>query len=601
MEYPAFKINQLQTYGGNNPFILNLENKYRRGLLKELTPFENEYLLKNLKFSPYDVETLVVKVGEKTAKKLKSDFSLDREVSEVKINQILGETDEFYHVSYYTGSRNMDFWLYKDEVGDLYEQNYIRLEINFEELNSKFTTSNLLKHQESAVQFLLFHQRCYLMDTVGAGKTHTSIAATIAGECKKVLIICIAGKQLDWKKELKLWGEDSKIIWGEKGWIEDSHKYTIIGCDVLHAYHEEGKKGKDKSTLFRPLIAENYDCVIIDEAQKFRKRDAKKSKILKDLTSHISVKYVWAMTATAIEKNEDMYNLCFNLNINVSDIIFTAYGYHYNEWYSKYDDYMRRYCGAVRRTLKTGKSILMTTGNTNSYELAQRLKHIQRRRRTETTTSNFPQKIVNQLFFELTLAQKKKASVLFDDYVAKKGNKKLEEVKDLTETILLRQFYAIQKAEHTVRSVMSNVEDGYNCLVFTNFVEEYEIFKKKFGKHAVCVDSGMDGTRRQKCIDDFMTDPKKKILVGNIKSIGTGLNITKADCVYFNSPSWSSDEHEQAEGRTWRLGRVGDVEVFYVMFDDSIEIDVYQCAWEKQKNRNIFYGEQIYNHEENNQ
>lgn len=593
MEYPNFQLKELLQYSGNNPFIIQLEKKYRIDFNYELSEFENEYLLKNFKFSPFGFKDITLEVGSKTEEKIKKDFNLDRPVKNVTINAIVGETDEWYHVLFKKiGSSPVYFWLYKEEVGDLYEKNYSRYPVNFEELNSNFSKGNLYEHQENAVKFLLHNEKCFLMDTVGAGKTYSSIAATIQGKCNKILIVCIAGKQLDWKKELKHWGQDCKIIWGENNWIDDDTKYTIIGCDVLTAYHQESKKGVKKETLYRPLYAEGYDCIIVDEVQKFRNPKAKKSIVLQDLTLHPNVKYVWAMSATAIEKNEEFYDICRNLNISISDIIYCKKDYHFSMVSAKFEEYVKRYCGAFLQNGKTGtKPFLRRTGNTNTYELSQRIRYIQRRRRTEKMVEGFPEKFINELYFELTPGQKKEASELYDKYLAKKGNRSTMEVKDLTETILLRQFYAIQKVEHTVKSVLSSIEDGKTCIIFTNFVEEYERLKKKLSKYAVCVDSGMDGKRRQAAIDEFMNNPNKFALIGNIKSIGTGLNITKADIIYFNSPSWSSDEHEQAEGRTWRIGRTGDVEVFYCLFDSTLEEDVYAVSNTKQLNRNIFYGE----------
>lgn len=591
MQYPEFNTKELYQYIENNPFILEVEKKYRESGDYTLTEFENEYLLKNFKFKPYEFKNLTLEVGKITEKRIQTDFNLERPIKEVTINTIVGETDEWYHVSFRNNDKQTYFWLSKEEVGDLYEKNYSRFPVDFEKLELNFANKSLYDHQKLAVQFLLHNQQCFLMDTVGAGKTYSSIAATIAAECKKVLIICIAGKQIDWRKELKHWNQDSKIIWGESGWIKDKVTYTIIGCDVLQAYHEPAK-GKKKGKT--PLYDEGYDCVIIDEIQKFRNPKAKKSVVLRALTEHPNVKYVWGMSATAIEKNENFFDICRNINLNVSDLIYTPKDYHFVEWYPKYEEFAKRYCGAFLQNGKAGaKKFLRKLGNTNTYELAQRIRFIQRRRRTEKMIEGFPEKIISELYFELTSTQTINASEIYDNYMKKKGDRSAAEVRDLVESILLRQYYAIQKAEHTAKSILSSIEDEKNCLVFTNFKEEYQILKKALGKHAVCVDSGQDGIKRQAAIDEYMNNPEKKVLLGNLDSIGTGLNITKADIVYFNSPSWSSDKHEQAEGRTWRIGRKNDVEIYYCLFDGTIEEDVYAVANSKQLNRNIFYGEPL--------
>ena len=382
MQYPEFNTKELYQYIENNPFILEVEKKYRESGDYTLTEFENEYLLKNFKFKPYEFKNLTLEVGKITEKRIQTDFNLERPIKEVTINTIVGETDEWYHVSFRNNDKQTYFWLSKEEVGDLYEKNYSRFPVDFEKLELNFANKSLYDHQKLAVQFLLHNQQCFLMDTVGAGKTYSSIAATIAAECKKVLIICIAGKQIDWRKELKHWNQDSKIIWGESGWIKEKVTYTIIGCDVLQAYHEPAK-GKKKGKT--PLYDEGYDCVIIDEIQKFRNPKAKKSVVLRALTEHPNVKYVWGMSATAIEKNENFFDICRNINLSVSDLIYTPKDYHFVEWYPKYEEFAKRYCGAFLQNGKAGaKKFLRKLGNTNTYELAQRIRFIQRRRRTES-------------------------------------------------------------------------------------------------------------------------------------------------------------------------------------------------------------------------
>jgi hypothetical protein len=69
----------------------------------------------------------------------------------------------------------------------------------------------------------------------------------------------------------------------------------------------------------------------------------------------------------------------------------------------------------------------------------------------------FPEKIISDLYFELSKKQQQEASELFEKYMLKKGNRSVEDTKDLVESILLRQFYAIQKVEHTVLSVLSTI------------------------------------------------------------------------------------------------------------------------------------------------
>jgi hypothetical protein len=155
MKYPDFNIKELLSYIGDNPFILEIEQRFRTEKGFELSEFENEYLIKNYKFKPYEFSPLTIDIGNISEERLKRDFNLNRPVPKATINAIIGETDEWYHVRYKKSSDSYTyFWLFKEEVGDLYEKIYIKYPVDFEELNKNFSKGKLFDHQESAVQFL---------------------------------------------------------------------------------------------------------------------------------------------------------------------------------------------------------------------------------------------------------------------------------------------------------------------------------------------------------------------------------------------------------------------------------------------------------------
>ena len=602
----SFNTLQLDTYAGSNPYILNIEKKYRSSPNYTLTPFENEYLLRNFMVMPYKFNKLTVEVGEVSRKYIYSTFDeyiadgtfpsdkKPKQIDSISFDSIIGETDEWYHVKYGI----YYFWLFKSEVGDLYEKVCNSFSVDFNILEKDFTYS-LHPHQRTGVQFLLYHKKAFLLDTVGAGKTHTAIGASLY-DAKKVLIICIAGKQIDWSRELLKWGQESKIIYGKKntGWLDDDVKYTIIGCDVLKDYLEIPPKNKKNVNPYTPILDESYDCIIIDEVQKFKKTTAKKSKVLTKICMQPQVKYVWSMSGTMVEKNEEFYNICRNVNISITDIVYSSSDYPYFKWNAKFEDFIKRYCGAFKIKLKTGKSIFIRKENTNTIELHQRIKHLQRRRRTEKVIEGFPDKIETPLYFELSPKQWKKYSVLYDNYMAKKGELdeeetvKFETLKNMIETQLLRQFLAVEKVKQTVLFAKSEAEDGKCSIIFTNFKEEYLLLKKLLGNIAVCIDSGSTAIKKQAKIDEFLNDSKKSILLGNIESIGTGFNIIKADNVIHNSLSWRSDLIEQGNGRTWRTGRLLQVNVYYPIFAETVEETIiYPTVIGKSNNRSTLHGE----------
>lgn len=697
-DFPKFDTKQFATYEGENPFILQLIEKFSNDMNFNLTAFENEYLVNNFKYCGYVFPRMQINVGTITEKRIQNEFTLNRAVPHIHADTLVGETEEWYHVSCLTQKGTIYFWLFKAEIGNLYELVYTRnSQIVFESLNAKFNGKNLMTHQERAVDFLAYHKRCFLLDTAGNGKTYSSIAAAIATNCQKILIVCLSGLKKNWSLELKEWSETPKIINGENNWSDTPSRFTIINFDILANYHQ---KGKGKTSL---LMLEKFDCIIVDEIQKIKNTTTQRSKVLADLCAAKSVKYVWGLSGTPIEKNEDFLNLCINLNISVSDLIYTSKDYHYLEYSVKNEEFIARYCHGFKVFPKYGKRPFWVKGkkvdgimqhNSNTHELHQRTKHLQLRRHTQNSVEGFPDKTRDKLWTTFTSKEQQEYDELFDNYLQVKGlndevdklfalkmkelkvifteNQKsydfekyvfrcvndLNKIKDQTtrfndshenivksyadntltkiekiianyqehiikceklekeekidqitkfevkipkdieknrvliETILLRQYLAIKKVPHTTKFVKDEIEDGNNVIIFTHFIEEFNLLASNFKSNGVVVQSGWSTEKKQAAIDEFMSNPKKKVIIGNITTLGTGFNITKADVVMFNSPNWNGGEHEQAEKRAWRIGRKKLVQCYYHLFDGSIEERVFDISENKKTNSEIFLGDE---------
>jgi SNF2 family DNA or RNA helicase len=178
---------------------------------------------------------------------------------------------------------------------------------------------------------------------------------------------------------------------------------------------------------------------------------------------------------------------------------------------------------------------------------------------------------------------------MWEEYLSERPIKKAsqEELAIVSQSIKMREFLAKLKIQHTTNFVEGKIEDGLKVIIFTHFKEEYEAFMKHFSKIAVGINASMSPEKKQGLIDSFQNDDKVKVIIGNIKTLGTGHNLTKGDVAVINSPDWNSGEHEQAEGRSWRIGRKEDVTVYYCLFDATHEEEVFERARQKQENKNI--------------
>ena len=74
-------------------------------------------------------------------------------------------------------------------------------------------------------------------------------------------------------------------------------------------------------------------------------------------------------------------------------------------------------------------------------------------------------------------------------------------------------------------------------------------------------------------------------------SAGVGITLTEGEVVIMNSLDWVPKSHVQAEDRAYRIGQNKKVNVYYPIFDKTIEEIIYKSLKSKQKNIDTIMGE----------
>lgn len=580
-EHPAFEKNTI-TIHYNNSF--------------KLTDFENELLLKNYKFEGHFFKNpKTYKIGEKSGIELSKQFNLSRIPTEIFVEGIIAETDSKYLLY----GKNISYWVYKEDVEDLYKTQWNEIQLDITTLNSlNLKKFELFPFQIEGVKFLCYEKTAFLLFDQGMGKTITSICAAINANAKNVLVITLASLKVNWKREIEAMQQTAKII-SSNNWDEKSTRFTIINYDILKNFHKFPPKGRKPKDWVPEsiLLDQKFDAIILDEGHKCKSQKSIRSKIVNVLTKSNSIKYVWVLSGTLIEKNEDFFNVCKVINCGIKNLIITNNSAL--EW-NNYNEFQTRYCNKIK-IKKNGVEFFITPKiknqrieNSNTYELHQRSKHKIYRVLKSNELQGFVSKHRIPLYFELEEKEKKKYDILFSEYLKEREERGIttsEDASKLIESLKLRQYLADIKVPHTVALAKSFFEDEEKVIIFTNFKSEFEKIVKKLGDKAVCVNASFSQEKNQKAIDEFQNNEKILAIVGNISTLGTGHNLTKGDNVIINSPNWNSGEHAQAEDRAWRLGRSEDVNVYYPLFEETEEEIVFQRSENKKENKQIFFNE----------
>ena len=478
--------------------------------------------------------------------------------------------------------------------------------------------------------------------------TITAIVSSLECNCKKILVITTASLKSTWKREISLFEnkDDIVVINGSK-WDGTTGKFTVINYDIVQNYYEipyeneykiekiYGKNGeieelkvpvmiKDKKTgkmvnkqvksnkkanikkalLNSPLFTSNFDCVIIDEAQKLSNNTSNRYKVIYDFLKKSDIKYTFLVTGTPLT-NTPM-NLYYILRLIDADVT-KDYEYYlktycdgkemfkpgeWNKWLSVFERNNYIKWNSMESKMKSAafefinehaEKMVIPQGSTNLDELREKIKHVYIRR----LSSDIPgmvKKSLDTRYYDLDKRQKEEYDKLWDEYVAaqeENGDNTNEEYRQLVEGTLVRQFLAKEMIPNTIALANDYIEDGEKVIIACNYTSEINAFKEYYGKQAVVYDGKMTPKQKDKSEKEFMENPKIKVFIGQIESAGVGLTLTESHIMIFNSYSWLETSNRQMQDRIYRITQKEDALCIYQLFTDSISQDMFEKVLRK--------------------
>jgi len=129
---------------------------------------------------------------------------------------------------------------------------------------------------------------------------------------------------------------------------------------------------------------------------------------------------------------------------------------------------------------------------------------------------------------------------------------------------VVRKQMGIALAPQVADYVDMLIEGGEEKLViFAWHIEVLNILENKWRKHGVVrIDGSTSATERQRRVDEFRKNPKIQIIVGNIQSMGVGVDGLQevAWHALIAEPDWTPGNNVQAFDRLDRGGQRGTVQ-----------------------------------------
>lgn len=548
--------NLLLTYEGFNNQILYWKKRLNTEKTFNLTKTQAEYVLKYHAVQP-KIARKYINITKTHAEKIKEDYNLNDITIQLWCEKLLCESDKAYHIygKYHDTDYLKMFWLPKTAV--ILPEKKLNREIDY----SKYSVRPPMEHQKVAIEKLLANNKFILADDMGVGKSLSAVIASLEGNFKKVLIVCPATLKINWKKELEIYTDKKILIVEGRKWGH-TFDYYIINYDIIKNYHSIDKKDKDSD--YNLLVNENFDLAIVDEAHYLSNPSANRTLLLNDVLEKIPK--VWLLTGTPMTSRPMNY---YNL-LKIVDSPITLNWQHY----------VKRYCKGYQFTVNK-KKVWNTSGASNLDELREITKHLILRR-LKIDILDLPEKIITPIYIELKSSMYNEEIEEFIK-IAEKDKKNNKLSIDITTLMRVRQLIAYEKIPYTCELIDKCIEQGKKVVILTNFTMVLDMLHEKYKKNSVILDGRMSSIKKQESVDKFQDDDKIKIFIGNIVAAGVGITLTAGEVVIMNDLSFVPAHHAQGEDRCFRIGQKKSVSILYPIFENTIEMIVYNIL-ENKKN-----------------
>lgn len=549
-------LNILDTYEGANNYILKL--KHQKQLNKKFYPTraQSEYIINFNEVQP-KVAKKWVDLDPYFAQKIADEKLYTVVPEQIWVEKLLVEKDKSYHIwgKIFSGETIHDFWLPKNAIIKTHKVEQVEIDY------SKYNHRPPLNHQKEAIEKLVGSKRFILADDMGLGKTTSTIIAALETGAKKILIICPASLKINWEREILNYSNRSVFICEGKNFSTD-HDFVIINYDIIKNFYDI--KDKENSLIYQC----NFDLIIIDEAHYLQNVQAQRTKLINSFAKRADK--LWLLTGTPMTSRPiNYYNL---LNLIENPVA--------GNWMA----YVIRYCEGYQFRVGGNRKIWNTNGASNLEELRERTSK-QVLRRLKEDVLDLPDKIITPVYLRLRSKLYEELMGEYYDWYKTKSEESSSLTLQFTKLTKVRQIIADEKINSSIELAENIIEQGKKVIIFTNFTASLQKLVEHFGKKSVYVDGSCSPAKRQHAVDEFQTNDKIKVFVGNLKAAGVGLTLTSAEAVIMNDLSFVPSDHSQGEDRAYRYGQKSNVSVYYPIFENSIEGVIYDIL---SKKKNIF-------------
>lgn len=419
--------------------------------------------------------------------------------------------------------------------------------------------------QSEGAKWLSERKVALLADDMGMGKTIQTIIACHLVNAKRVLVICPAVGQINWKREF-------------------DNFYPKLDLIIL---------SYDKARTTKPTSLGHFDVLILDEVHYLKSLDAKRTRSIYGKQGFVRyAKRTWALSGTPAPNHAgELWTLLFT---------FSATTLSYEQFVTRYCEY---YNGPRGRTI-TG------TKKERINELRGVLSKVMLRRNADILKLEpiiyedvvVPAGIVDcdvessfiQYVFPVDRTNELEALLnrerqMIKDITDKEGygNQAMKVLEAMAPSIsTLRRYVGLQKVQACADIIVEELKNNAyeKIVIFAIHRDVIEALRlrmagaipgksgrRDFNFNPVTLYGGTPAEKRQINIDKFQKNPKCRVFIGNIQAAGTSITLTSANQVFFVEQSFVPGDNAQAAKRCHRIGQTKPVFVRVAGLADSYD------------------------------
>lgn len=526
------------------------------------------------------------KVGNEIIVSFNYDPKLVRRIKEFEGRRYNPETKEWTIPARHEQEfkRKFDSQLHSFEVGESIELPPITVNQSFGKIPSDYKFKvQPMEHQIKAIEYGLANKKWVLGDEMGCGKTYESLmVADILSKTdglKHCLIVCgINNLKLNWKNEISKYTNKGAKVLGQKinkngrlaaGTNKDKVKDIMsipTSDDFFFITNIESLRNKEVAGALKEMCdLDEIGMVIVDEVHKCTNATSQQTLGLFKLNP----KYKIAMTGTPLLNDPvDLYAILYWLNVVTSNI----------------HAFKQMYCIFKLCRTKSGKRFNKLIGYKHLDDLQLKLAKVMFRRRKEEVLT-----LPDKIFIDEYIEMEKDQADLYQYYaditeeLIKKEKTMANALAQLTKLRSITSCSSIvdascstAKLDRMEELVAEAIANGTSIVIFSNWVSVVKEVEKRLKKYGVVSITGEKTLEERHNAEMSFQSGKAKIIVGTIKAIGTGCNLTKGTVEIFVDEPWTMADKEQAVDRCHRIGQKSNVVVYSLFTKDTVDEKVHQ-------------------------